>query len=332
MINQGIKISSEEQGIHLKGSLLWFDAPKSHQISFISSAYNYIGGGSKKTQFIQTIGTSKILEALGKKQKSLVCQYNRPFSVGSIKMELLPTGSMVGAASIFLESEGEKLLYAPYAQPQKNTLARKMQLKKTDVLLLDANIKNLKAQLPSRKKEKERLLEMVTSYHKKHGYYPIITAVTLGVAQELTHLFSSNNIPVSVHGQISKINKIYDELGVDLGTYTTYSKRTSKEKLVILPFTFAFSRPFNIPADRDIFAVAHDQDSYESIKPFEGLYQNFIINSKADGSELKEIISAVQPRKVLITGEHVQHYLQELKIFSNKLKPIYKNDQPSLFR
>ena len=183
----------------------------------------------------------------------------------------------------------------------------------------------------SRKKEKDRILNRIFDYRQKNGFYPILTASAIGTAQELTQLCSANNIPVAVHNQIAKINKIYNEFGIDLGKYKSYSKRSAKEKLVILPFSFNYTRPFKLPSDQDIFAVGHDSRSYEALNKFDGLYEVFLLNTRADGPELKEIIAGVQPKKILVTGEHIQHYMQQLKMFSSRLQPIYKNDQPSFF-
>lgn len=327
-----IKISARDNGIHLEDSIVWFDSVKSGEVSFLSSALQQSAGFSRKTQIIQTLGTAKILEALGKKTKSLVCQFNRPFSVGSIKMELLPAGSVLGSSSLFLEHNGERLLYAPCAQPQKHILTRKMQLKKTDTLLVDASLPNLKISLPSRKKEKERLLDKVVQYKLKNGVYPIITASSVGVSQELTQLFSSNNIPVLVHPMTGKINKVYEDCGIKLGSYKVFSKRnSSNDRLMIMPFATAFQRTFNLPEGRDIFAVAHDVGSYLMLEDYRDFYETFALNTKADGPELKEIIAAAQPDRILITGQYVQKYLNEFKSLSKKIRPVYKNDQPSFF-
>lgn len=246
-------------------------------------------------------------------------------------MELLPAGSMLGSSSIYLEAQGERLLYAPCAQPQKNLTNRKMQLKKADILLLEANIKNLKHSFPSRKKEKQRLLNDVLSYKNRNKLYPYITASGFGVAQEITYLLTENKIPVAVHPQIARVNKVYSDHGINLGDYSQFSKRTSKEKLIILPFSHTFSRPFNIPADRDVISVAHDQDSYDALEPYRDIIKTYILNTKADGPELKEIITAVQPNKLVVTGTHVQTYLNEFASLVKHIKPVYKNLQPSLF-
>ena len=74
-----------------------------------------------------------------------------------------------------------------------------------------------------------------------------------------------------------------------------------------------FPRPAGISTTRDIFAVAHDQNSDMLLANYKGLMETFVLNTKADGSDIKEIIAAVQPKKVLVTGEHVPTYLNEFR-------------------
>lgn len=331
--HEAIKITADEKGVNLKDTLIWFDAINCGAISFLSSAFNSMQGLSKNTQYIHTAETAKLLEAIRKKPHALTCQYNRPFSIGSIKMELLPAGSLLGAASLYLEKDDGRLLYAPAVHPQQQAYCRKMQLKKADVLLLNADIANLKKSLPTKKKEKERLLDKVFNYKKDRGFYPAITASSIGTSQELTALFSEEKIPVAVHSQIAKINRIYGEFGIDLGQYSVLSKYTNKEKLVILPYSYNFSRPTKLAQaqSQDVFCVSHDEQSFDNTESFEGLSERFLLNNKADGPELKEIITAVQPKKVLITGPYTSDYVHELKSLSAVIAPVYKNDQPSLF-
>lgn len=81
-------------------------------------------------QVIATEETLKVYEAFHKRPNSLVCQYNRPFSIGRLKMELLPSGVVLGGASLYVEKDNTRFLYAPVVQTQKIDAVRQMQLKK----------------------------------------------------------------------------------------------------------------------------------------------------------------------------------------------------------
>ena len=134
-----IPIRSTDDGIHLSNSILWFDSRANGQLSFVSSAQC-----PSKVQVPQIITTEETLKILAAQKNepqthnALVCQYNRPFSIGRLRMELLPSGGILGGASLYVETEQGRLLYAPYLQTQKSGTVRQMQLKKAHTLILNA--------------------------------------------------------------------------------------------------------------------------------------------------------------------------------------------------
>src|SRR5689334_3572085 len=123
-----ISIRQTEDGLHLSGSILWFDSQNSGELSFLSSASSSLQ--ARVPQVIATEETVRILESQKRRPNALVCQYNRPFSVGRLKMELLPSGSILGGASLHVETDEGRLLYAPHLQLHRIPTVRQMQLKK----------------------------------------------------------------------------------------------------------------------------------------------------------------------------------------------------------
>src|SRR5690606_38073060 len=112
-----IAIRQTNDGLHLANSILWFDSKESGDLSFLSSATQNFQ--PHVPQVIATEETVRILEAFRRKPRALICQYNRPFSIGPLKMELLPSGVVLGGASLYVETEKGRLLYAPQLQTQK---------------------------------------------------------------------------------------------------------------------------------------------------------------------------------------------------------------------
>jgi hypothetical protein len=106
-----IKISSTEDGLFLNDFILSFDSCRSKFVSFLSSALNPFLDIS--AQIITTEETLRILQAFNREPNALICQYNRSFSVGKLKIELFPSGGVLGAASLYVETDGSSLLYAP---------------------------------------------------------------------------------------------------------------------------------------------------------------------------------------------------------------------------
>ena len=103
-----MQVKQTDDGLHLANSILWLDAQDSGDLSFLSAASTTFH--PKVPQVIATEETIKILEAFRKKPNALKCQYNRPFSIGRLRIELLPSGSVLGGASLFVETDQGKLL------------------------------------------------------------------------------------------------------------------------------------------------------------------------------------------------------------------------------
>ena len=324
-----IKVRSTEDGLHLSDSILWFDSQGSGELSFLSSA----DAAEKKPNVPQVIATEetvKILETYRKRPNALVCQYNRPFSIGRLKMELLPSGSVLGGASLYVETERGRLLYAPQLQTQRIATVRQMQLKRANTLILGAFHPDPNAPMPPRKKERDRLVEVIKKYLAQ-GQYPVVLCKAVATAQEVTKLLTDEGLPLAVHSTIFRINKVYESCGSQLGAYSHYSKRSqSRNRILLMPLP---SKPGLISGVPEGPLLLVEDTMTEQSAPF-GIrrpIEKFYLSSSCDGVELREIISAVNPKELFFFGPYAKRYVDELKGAAPKIKPLFPNDQPTLF-
>ncbi len=325
------RVIQTDDGLHLNDSILWFDSQTPGGLTFLSSA-DTIFAQQYHSQIITTAETIKLLESCGFSNpiNALVCQYNRSFSIGKLKIELLPSGHVLGGASLFVETQSRKILYAPTLQPSAISTVRRMQLKRADTLILGC-FQSDPSTKPSRKKEKERLIETVNSYIAR-GQYPIILCPSLTSAPELTKLFSEHDIATAVHSSIFKINRVYENYGSKLGTYTLYSRKYTRNKVIIFPM---YDHKLNrlrkpLPAG-PIFIV--EDGIYSNSSTGEALRhseEDFSLTSLADGIELKEIIAAIKPQKTLLFGPYVKRYAKIIEGLC-EIDTLDMNNQPSLF-
>ncbi len=327
-----IPIRSTDDGIHLSNSILWFDSKVNGQLSFVSSAE--IQMKVKVPQIITTEETLKILAAQKNAphtHNALVCQYNRPFSIGRLRMELLPSGGILGGASLYVETEQGRLLYAPYLQTQKSGTVRQMQLKKAHTLILNAYHPDPNQALPNRKKERERFIEAVKST-LKNGQCPTILCRPAAIAQELTKILSDEGIPVAVHPKIHRINKVYEACGSPLGKYTPYSARSAhRNKPVIWP---APTKPGHFRArlpEGPVFLIEQTSGEAQLSPSMKRNVERFYFSNACDGVELREVIAAVGPKELYFTGPYAKRYVEEMKTLCPKVRPLFQNDQPTLF-
>jgi Cft2 family RNA processing exonuclease len=322
-----IKVRSTSDGLHLDESILWFDSHSNGQLSFLSSSL--YPEKISVPQVITTEETAKILESFRRRPNTLICQYNRPFSIGVLKMELLPSGCVLGGASLFVETEMGKLLYAPQLQIHRNPTVRQMQLKKAKTLILGAFHPQPGVPLPNRKREKESLLQQILSCTAQ-GEWPTIICNATGTAQEITKLLTDANIGVVVSPTIAKINRIYEAYGSKLGLYSVYSSKRVKNRVAIFPLATANQVRFPSVPDGPIIlvkesTVEHDLDSINR------LIGSYIISSQSDGPEIREIVTAVQPKEVYFFGPYTRAYVKEFEGMAPVVRALYTNDQPTLF-
>jgi putative mRNA 3-end processing factor len=325
-----MQVRQTEDGLHLTDSILWFDSRGSGDLSFLSSAASR--EHPKVPQVIATEETVKILEAYRKKPNALVCQYNRPFSIGRLKMELLPSGCVLGGASLYVETDKGRLLYAPQLLPQRVPTVRQMQLKRANTLILGVTHPDPHAAMPNRKKEKERLLETVRQYVAA-GEYPVILCEPVATAQEITKLMTESGVPLAVHDAIFRVNTVYEAYGSPLGEYSRYSRKHTKRKVALFPLPRAGSGTLRAPLpDGPILVV---EDTLEAMTQpgaaFRTIAARFHIASTCDGPEIREIIAAVNPRELYVFGPYAKRYVDELSDVCSVVRPLFPNDQPTLF-
>jgi hypothetical protein len=332
MSRELVKLKSTEDGLHIADSILWLDSQLSGDLSFLSSAAAL--SQTRVPQVIATEETVKILEACRKKPHALVCQYNRPFSIGRLKMELLPSGSVLGGASLYVETDKGRILYAPCLQPNSIATVRKMQVKKANVLILGAFHPDPNQSMPNRRKEKERLTTTIKE-HLAQGRAPVVLCDPIATAQEVTKLLHDAGIPVAVHPTIYRINRVYESFGSMLGPYAVVGKRHSGQRVLILPKSRRTNNMHPVKDNAGPFLTIEDalpQFRRDTTDAFQTkVTDTFYLSTHCDGPELKAIIQLVAPKELYFFGPYAKRYVQEMKDAATRVRPLYVDDQPTLF-
>jgi Cft2 family RNA processing exonuclease len=99
-------------GVHVVGTAIWCDARRARDVCFVSSAdaIGRVGHG-------QLIATLPTIAQLGTPAGAaagahLSVPYRRPFTLGTVRLELVPSGHAMGAASLWIDSGGARTFYA----------------------------------------------------------------------------------------------------------------------------------------------------------------------------------------------------------------------------
>lgn len=125
-------------GIHLRGTPIWCDARRPRDVCFASCAH--AAGAARHGQLIGTAATLALLgPQVGSGGARLSVPYGRPFTLGSVRLELLRSGHAPGGAALLSDVAGQRILYAGPVNPRGGGLGDAAELRPCDVLVIDAS-------------------------------------------------------------------------------------------------------------------------------------------------------------------------------------------------
>ncbi|MEM7008368.1 MAG: hypothetical protein AAF462_04465, partial [Thermodesulfobacteriota bacterium] len=223
-----------QNGTHLVGTELWFDAKKKVPLSFISSAD--IEKFSAPEKILATPQTIKFLEKKIKKPVVLPCPYYRPFALGNLQVELVPSGTMLGAAQMIIDKGDKTLLYSGDINLKHLPTTDPAYTKHCDVLVLKCPYGTADYKFPNLDKSMESLINFINDA-VSDGQTPVLLTDPVGVAQDIINELSVKEFRLSVHKTIHKYTKIYEELGIKFGSYELFKASEYEGSVVLFPHT-----------------------------------------------------------------------------------------------
>lgn len=121
-------------GVHLTGTPIWCDARRRRDICFVSAADRLPRAGHG-----QLIGTPLTLALLAAKgDGDLAVPIHQRFTLGTLRLELIPSGRGLGAAALFVDLGGRTTLYAGAVRPQRGGAGDAAEVRACDALVVGA--------------------------------------------------------------------------------------------------------------------------------------------------------------------------------------------------
>lgn len=123
---------SWRDGVHLAGSAIWCDARRARAVGFASSADALGRPGNG-----QLIASGETLALLGAgRDAHLAAPFGRPFTLGTVRLELVPSGHGRGGAALAAELGDRHVFYGGAANPAGGGRGGPGQLRPCDTLVL----------------------------------------------------------------------------------------------------------------------------------------------------------------------------------------------------
>jgi putative mRNA 3-end processing factor len=121
-------------GVHITGTPIWCDARRRRDVCFLSSADRVGRAGHG-----QLIGTAITLALLGARdQGHLAVPLRQRFTLGTVRLELIPSGRGFGAAALHVDITGKTVLYAGAVRTSAGGVGDAAELRTCDAVVVAA--------------------------------------------------------------------------------------------------------------------------------------------------------------------------------------------------
>jgi len=237
---------SYHAGVTLDGTPLTCDAVGfATDLVFLSHAQALAPGSSfslsprraGRRQLLATEGTLVLLGAAGERlrARTLPAGFGRPFNLGDLRLALVPSGYLPGAASLLCEARGRRLLYA-------GTICRERafaslcpaQVRSADAVCLDATFGDPRFVFPPRE-EAEAALRRFVEVALATRRAPVLLVSPFGPAPATAEALHAAGIAVRAYGTIVKVLARFRQAGASLPPLRRFAGKLGPNEVLLWP-------------------------------------------------------------------------------------------------
>lgn len=298
-------------GLHLKGTGLWFDSKKKAELSFISNAN--LKKFTPPEKIISTPENIKFLDRKIRKSIVLSCPYCRPFTLGSIQIELVPSGQMLGSSQIIIDIGERTLIYTGDLNLKKLPTTKPAHITNCNILVLKTNFGLPEHIFPTFEQSLIHLTEFIEDCLSSDAT-PVILVDALGIGQDIIKALAESGFKICLHKSIRRITKIYEDFGVDIGDYESLKNGNTEESVVIMPLDKIESKEaINIQNKRLGLIIESGMEEISSVKSELKVDEVFSFSSHAGYNELLEYVEKVNPEKIYLVDRYANEFAKTLE-------------------
>ncbi len=314
------------RGIHLQDSVLWMDAPRKVDLTFLSHAH--LGTPAGHGKVLATDATFRLGAGLAGGTKALVSPFNRRFALGELDLELRPAGHVLGSAQLLVSRAGQRLVYTGHFRLESGRTTERAEAHPCDVLVLNTGATPVGLKLPPRKQQEEALIEWVQSVIQA-GDRPVLQTAPLGLAQELAALLGDHGLRMRVHRSIYQHCKTYHALGVRLPGVRSFRGTPSRGEVTIFPHRTRRSKAIE-HLDRARVAVVGARTAAPS-SPAGQRKERFALSTSADHPAIVDYARASGAQRIHVVGLHAVDMAADLRGRGLAAWPLRPPEQLALF-
>lgn len=224
----------DRRGLYLPQVDLWCDVRFPAQRAFVSHAhFDHLG---RHEQVICSEGTARLMqERLGGKRELVTLAYEEPYALDAkTELRLYPAGHIYGSAQLWLQREGERLLYTGDFKLRSGRSAEAAATPAADVVIMETTYGLPHYRFPP---TEEVLAEIVRFCRDvlESDEIPVLFGYSLGKSQEILSGLAEAELPIMLHAQVAKMTAVYETMGVSFPAYREFALKEAKGHVVIAP-------------------------------------------------------------------------------------------------
>jgi Cft2 family RNA processing exonuclease len=255
--------------------------------------------------------------------------FNDPWEIGNHRLTLFSAGHVLGSAQLLIEGAAGSFVYTGDFKLEPSYTAEAPEVKRCDVLLMECTYGRPQYVFPPRAQVAEQMVAWARRALEEQTT-PVFFAYSLGKAQEALAILGRAGLPLTVHGAIHAIARVYEEAGVTLPPYEKYDAQAFDGTRVLLwpPSGRALPRALAGKPTRTAALTGWAIDRNATYRY--GADAAFPLSDHADYPSLLRYIELAQPRRVLLNHgwRDFVHRLRKLGVNAEYLE---ENQQLALF-
>ncbi len=312
------RLEATRDGLHVEETLLWLDARLGKELAFLSR----VPPQPKKitSKILASEETIHLLRLFQHEVDSLSCQYQRPFSIGALSLELFPTGAAFGGAALLLRQKNSSLLYMPemgFLSPE-----RILEFPPVTQVIMGAFCPDPKTVQAHFDQEWDRLCVTLASLLQV-GKSPFLVSPFLAFPQRILSAPVLQSVPVHMHPILIRMHRIYEKFTASPSLYQVPAPDSA---IMISPFLPP--RKSLELSQRPLLTLIRDdhRTKWPECHPQNTFHFSFFCQKM-----YRQLFKQIMPEHIYFVGPYALRYAKAFKKCAPHVQPLFVEKQPSLF-
>jgi Cft2 family RNA processing exonuclease len=226
-------------------------------------------------------------------------EYNEPWLEAGHRLTVFSAGHVLGSAQLLIEGEHGRFVYTGDFKLGRAYTCEPAEVKRCDTLLMECTYGRPQYVFPPRDEVEDGMIDFAAKA-LEDGCAPVFYAYSLGKAQEAMAILGKAGIPLTAHGAVYNMARVYEACGVKLPAYAKYDALTYSGTSALIWPPSGKTLPAALRGKATRSAVLTGWALNRSARYQYGSDAAFALSDHADFPALLRYLELAQPRKVLL--------------------------------